>query len=139
MIEIEVITDKIITNHFSGNDFAERAKRILNIIKALHSYSGLLVDINISKKYSFKDDNTLKIIKTVHSENLIELLQNTQYKEARTLDYDNITNNFTYTAAVTSARLALIAAENSTVRKTIFSLRRPPGHQETTTKASALC
>ena len=139
MIEIEVITDKIITKHFSGNDFAERAKRVLNIIKALHSYSDLLVDVNVSKKYSFKDDYTLKIIKTVHSENLIELLQNTQYKEAKTLDYDNVTNNFTYTAAVTSAKLALIAAENSTVKKTIFSLSRPPGHHATTTKASGFC
>lgn len=80
-----------------------------------------------------------EMIRRVHSDSLIDTLQ--QSSEGRSIRFspDTGTNKFTFEAALYSAGCSIQAVESSQPSKSYFALCRPPGHHATPDQAMGFC
>ncbi len=84
---------------------------------------------------------TEKILKTIHTEQLVDTVKHGSMVGDVAITGDTITNEFTFQAALRSVGGAIKAGELavSSENQVAFALTRPPGHHATRTNAMGFC
>ncbi len=84
---------------------------------------------------------TVEIIKTIHTEQLVDTVKHGSMVGDVAITGDTITNEFTFQAALRSVGGAIKAGELaiSDENQVAFALTRPPGHHATKTNAMGFC
>lgn len=84
---------------------------------------------------------TEKILKTIHTEQLVDTVKHGSMVGDTAITGDTITNEFTFQAALRSVGGAIKAGEIaiSGENQVVYALTRPPGHHATRTNAMGFC
>ncbi|MHA1461907.1 MAG: histone deacetylase family protein [Candidatus Heimdallarchaeota archaeon] len=84
---------------------------------------------------------TVKILKTIHTEQLVDTVKHGSMVGDTAITGDTITNEFTFQAALRSVGGAIKAGEIAigSENHVAFALTRPPGHHATKTNAMGFC
>jgi acetoin utilization deacetylase AcuC-like enzyme len=121
--------------HEMGSEHLESPKRLNLIQKEFEAQNDFL-------RFKLKKGKELekKDILQIHTFELVNLLESTQYYTRMYLTPDTVTNGFTYVSAKHAAGTTYHAALRAYRKKVVtFSMVRPPGHHASSSVAMGFC
>ena len=139
MNEIAVFFDETNLGHNSGPDHPERPSRVTGSILALRKHQNLLEKMNTSNWDTARENRFNGLLHRVHSRSLLNQLKSTSEKSRTMIDSDTIANAHTYAAAISAAKVAVLASETARWDHSIFCLTRPPGHHAGKNRMGGFC
>lgn len=116
----------------------ESPKRLRVIMKALTDHK--ILDKKSVQKVS-PECAKEEILKTLHTEQLVDTVKHGSLVGETAITSDTITNEFTFSAALRAVGGAILAAGRAIEKKDSinFALTRPPGHHATRANAMGFC